>query len=128
MTATSKSLLKAGGWIGVGVIAINVIIHWRNTGFGFSSDILTLAIPAVAFSWLTAALCGMAIRLTGHRGAVGSVSVLVALHVGALVYFLSALSSWREGTEFAQLFIIQLLFAIVVLCFAVLRPVIKAKP
>ncbi len=127
MTATSKSLLKAGWSIGVGVIVINAIIYWRNTGFEFSSDILTLAIPAVVFSWLTTALCGMAIRLFGNRGAAVSAFVLIALHVAALVYFLYAMSGWREGTEFAQLIIIQLLFAISVLCFAVLRPIIKAK-
>lgn len=127
MTAATKSLLKASGGIAFGVIAINAMIYWHNTGFGFSVDILNLGVPAVVFTWFTATLCGVAMHFAGRRGSIASAIVLVTLHVAGLLYFLFALSSWREGTEFARLFVIQLTFSTVVLCFWVLRPLFKSN-
>lgn len=129
MNATSRIFLKAGVWVAVGIIAINTLLTWYYTGFTFSFDILIVAIPVVVFAWVTTLLCEMFMRHTGYRYhvAVISASVLVGLHVMALVYFLFALWNWREGAEFAEIFIIHEIFVIAVLCFGVLRPVVKSR-
>jgi hypothetical protein len=125
MKATTKSLLCVSSVVALGVIVINTIIFWHNTGFRFSIDILNLSVPAIVFTWLTTALCGVGINFAGRRGSIASAIVLVALHLAALLYFLFALSSWREGTEFARLFVIQLTFATIILCFWFLRQLLK---
>lgn len=126
MTTASKSLLKASCGIALGVIAINAVVYWRNLGFGFSVDIIYLGIPVILFTWITAALCGVVMHFSGRRGSISSALGLVVFHLAALLYFLFARVGWREGTEFAQLFVIHLMLAIAVLCFLVLRPLLKS--
>lgn len=114
MKVKAKSLFNISVVIAFGIIAINAIIYWHNTKFGFSVDILSLAVPVVAFTWITAAICGAAMHLFGRNGSIASAIILVSIHVVAIFYSLFAMLSWREGAEYAQLFVMQLTFSTVV--------------
>lgn len=126
VTSTTGILFKAGLVVTVGILAINAAIYWRNMGFRLSVDILSLAMPVTAFTWLSLAGFGVAMRFLVHGRLVGAIA-LVLLHVAALGYLLFRESHAREGAEFLRLFAIQLTFVIVVLCVGVAKPLIARQ-
>ena len=121
----TKKFFVVGIGIGTGTVTINSIIYWLNSGFSFSWDIIGLSCPTVIFSWITMAACAFVVRRSKSKGAVLSALLLLGIHAAAILYFAFAFFNWREGTEFAQLFLIHLTFAILVLFIWIVRPIIK---
>lgn len=124
----TKNIFLVALWLGVGIVSIDILIYWYNAGFGFEWGVVAYSFPSIIFTWIAMSACTIAVRCSKRNGAVIAVLLLLGVHVAALVFFLNGLFSWREGSEYAELFSIHLIFTILVLSIWVVRPIIRAKP